>query len=209
MVIRNKKERRNMGGQMYYYGARIFVWLSVDALATYDPFEQENFIDGKHNGGIYNSFNHGVYTYCYQNPIKLVDPKAKSWKQFEEVLKQQRIAIEYKRKGQTNEIQSISFKKGEHYFKGSDVDRKFSYSKLDTQLNENSPVQEQRQATIPEETGNTLAENIASGVTDVLSGIGGLFDVHPSNQDEKEAEYLRQQALKKKKKPDNRKEIRR
>lgn|GEM_PF-3094748 len=66
----------------YYYGARYYdprtsIWLSVDALATYDPFEKENFIDGKHNGGIYNSFNHGVYTYCYQNPIKLIDPNGK------------------------------------------------------------------------------------------------------------------------------------
>lgn len=26
---------------------------------------------------MYNSFNHGVYTYCYQNPIKLIDPNGK------------------------------------------------------------------------------------------------------------------------------------
>jgi hypothetical protein len=54
--------------------------LSVDALATYNPFEKENFIDGQHNGGVYNSFNLSVYGYCYQNPVKLVDPNGKQTK---------------------------------------------------------------------------------------------------------------------------------
>jgi hypothetical protein len=46
-----------------------------------------------------------------------------------------------------------------------------------------------------------LSENIASGVTDIVSGIGGLFDIQPSNSD---AEDLNQQALKKRKKPQKR-----
>ncbi|WP_280647428.1 MULTISPECIES: RHS repeat-associated core domain-containing protein [unclassified Dysgonomonas] len=80
----NAKELDEETG-LYYYGARYYdprtsIWLSVDALATYNPFEQENFIEGQHNGGIYNSFNHGVYTYCYQNPVKLIDPNGKQTK---------------------------------------------------------------------------------------------------------------------------------
>jgi len=108
-------------------------------------------------------------------------------------------------------VQGISFKKDKHSFKGSNVDRKFSYSKLDTVLNGNNHVQEQ-QVVIPTETKNTnsnLSENIVSGVADALSSVGGLFDIQPSNQDESEAEYLRQQALKKKKKPEKRRGIRR
>ncbi|MDH6310602.1 RHS repeat-associated protein [Dysgonomonas sp. PFB1-18] len=77
----NAKELDEETG-LYYYGARYYdprtsIWLSVDALATYNPFEEENFINGQHNGGIYNSFNHGVYSYCYQNPVKYVDPNGK------------------------------------------------------------------------------------------------------------------------------------
>lgn len=77
----NAKELDEETG-LYYYGVRYYdprasVWLSVDLIATYNPFEKENFIEGQHNGGIYNSFNHGVYTYCYQNPVKLVDPNGK------------------------------------------------------------------------------------------------------------------------------------
>jgi hypothetical protein len=149
--------------------------------------------------------------YEIYHAVKGTLPEVKNWSQFEEKLKNQGISIEYKRKGQSDEIQGISLKKGDHSFKGSDVDRKFSYSKLDTILNGNNQVQEQ-QVVIPTETKNTcgnLSENIVSGVAEALSSVGGLFDFQPSNQDENEAEDLRQQALKKKKKPEKRKGIRR
>lgn len=147
--------------------------------------------------------------YEIYHTIKTALPKARNWQQFEDVLKQQGISIEYKLKGQTDEVQGVSFKKGEYSFKGSDVDRKFSYSKLDIQLSENSPVQEQQQIATPKDRESSLSENIVSGVADALSTVGGLFDIQPSNQDENEAEYLRQQVLKKKKKPENRRGMRR
>ncbi len=128
--------------------------------------------------------------------VKDILPKAKSWKQFEETLKQQGIAIEYKYKGQTDEVQGVSFKKEGDSFKGSDVDRKFSYGKLDVQLSGNNHVQEQ-QITTPKDTRTNLVDNVVSGVADIASGIGGLFDMQLSNYDMNEAEALQ---LKKKKK---------
>ena len=113
---------------------------------------------------------------CNQNTL----PKAKNWQQFESLLDKQGIFIEYKRKGKTDEVQGISFKKGNHSFKGSDVDRKFSYSKLDVTLSENNHVQQQQQTIAPTETKNTgsnLSENIVSGIADVLSNVGSLFDI--------------------------------
>jgi hypothetical protein len=150
--------------------------------------------------------------YEIYHTIRNTLPKAKSWQQFEEILKRQGISIEYKHKGQTNEVQGISFKKGEHSFKGSDVDRKFSYSKLDAVLNDNIQDQGQQQQqpiAVPKEANSNPLENIISGATDIVSGIGGLFDIQPSNSDSDEAEYLRQQSLNKKKKPQKRRGIRR
>jgi hypothetical protein len=50
----------------------------VDPLSGYNPvMEVEHYIDGQHNGGVYNSFNHNTYGYCYQNPVLLVDPNGK------------------------------------------------------------------------------------------------------------------------------------
>jgi hypothetical protein len=142
--------------------------------------------------------------------IKATLLKAKNWQQLESLLGKQEISIEYKRKGQTDEVQGISFKKGEYSFKGSDVDRKFSYGKLNLQLSENNPVQEQQQqVATPKETTSAITENIVLGVFGIASAVGGLFDIQPSNSDADETEYLHQEALKKKKKYEKRKGIRR
>ncbi len=136
--------------------------------------------------------------------------KTKNWHHFEDTLKQKGIFIEYKYKVQKDEIQGISFRKGEYSFKGSDVDRKFSYSKLDAILNENNHVQEQQRIDVSTEaknTGSSLVDSVLSGAADIASAVGGVFDIQPSNNDANEAEQLRQQALKKKKKPKRRRGI--
>jgi len=142
--------------------------------------------------------------YEIYNAIKNILPKAKSWQQFEQALSKQGISIGYKYKGQTDEVQGVSFKKGKHSFKGSDVDRKFSYGKLETQLGENSPVQEQnqQQTVIPiPQTATTPAENLTSTIMDIVSGLGSLLSIEPpTGSDADEIEFLRQQALNRKKK---------
>ncbi|SDG36968.1 SpvB/TcaC N-terminal domain-containing protein [Epilithonimonas hungarica] len=78
----NSKELDDETGY-YYYGARYYnprtsLWLNVDPLASYNPImEIEHYIDGQHNGGVYNSGNLNPYIYCYQNPVIYVDPNGK------------------------------------------------------------------------------------------------------------------------------------
>jgi len=136
--------------------------------------------------------------------IKNTLPKVRNWKQFEQDLNQQGISIEYKKKGQTDEIQGISFKKGEHSFKGSEIDRNFSYSKLDAVLDENRQMQQiQIQQPQPK-------ESVASSLTDLVSGLGGLLDIPLSGSDYNpdEAEFQRKQKLNKKKQPEKRRSLR-
>ena len=68
---------------LYYYGARYYspreqIWASVDPLALYDPVkEDEHYLDGEHNGGVFYSGNLAAYSYTYQNPIRYIDPNGK------------------------------------------------------------------------------------------------------------------------------------
>ncbi|MDQ2719448.1 MAG: relaxase/mobilization nuclease domain-containing protein [Bacteroidota bacterium] len=57
-------------------------------------------------------------------------PKCKSLEDLTEKLQQQNIETLYKYKGQTKELQGISFKTGEYKYKGSEIDRKFSINNL-------------------------------------------------------------------------------
>ncbi|WP_108821217.1 relaxase/mobilization nuclease domain-containing protein [Dysgonomonas sp. Marseille-P4361] len=70
--------------------------------------------------------------------IKTTLLMTKDWEQFEHIINLQDISIQYKMKGQTEEVQGISFKKGDYSFKGSEMDRKFSYSKLRNQIDSKS-----------------------------------------------------------------------
>ena len=130
--------------------------------------------------------------------IKNSLPKAKNWNQFEYALSQWGISIDYKHKGQTDEIQGVSFRKGEHCFKGSEIDRQFSYSKIDYQLLQNN----QEQSTEINQLKPDIINSQSSTLENVGSILGGLFDIQPSGSDydPDEAQLLKQQQTKKKKK---------
>ncbi|MDY3351214.1 hypothetical protein PG357_04355 [Riemerella anatipestifer] len=78
----NGKELDSETG-LYYYGARYYdarvsLWLGTDPLSGYNPImETEHYIDGQHNGGVFNPMNGATYSYTYQNPVKWIDPNGK------------------------------------------------------------------------------------------------------------------------------------
>jgi hypothetical protein len=61
-------------------------------------------------------------------------PKCRTMEDLKASLVKEKIAMVYKFKGQTNEVQGISFVKGKFKYKGSEIDRSFSYGKLHKKL---------------------------------------------------------------------------
>ena len=94
------------------------------------------------------------------------------------------IGIQFKYKGQTDEVQGISFSKGEYTFKGSEIDRNFSYYKLDKYFGDAglTTAGSNRQS-----VGESIRESVAMpGKADnsFVTGLGGLFSASSSPADE-------------------------
>lgn len=76
--------------------------------------------------------------------VKDVLNNVRSWEELKSYLHNKDIDILFKYKGVTQEIQGISFTKGKYSFKGSSIDRSFSYAKIDRQIKiNNSPAQKE------------------------------------------------------------------
>ena len=118
-----------------------------------------------------------IYT-AVKNEIR----KSRNWQQLQEQLTEKGISIQFKHKGQTNEIQGISFSKGEYTFKGSEIDRSFSFSKLDKYFGDAGlTTAGSNKQTI---TIQTQEPAINKSDNSLLAGLGGLFSVSSSPVDE-------------------------
>lgn len=85
--------------------------------------------------------------YAIHDALKSVMAKATTWKQVETTLAGQDIGIHYKYRSGTNEVQGISFEKDGVKFKGSAIDRRFSFAGMEKQLSENRAMGITRSAT--------------------------------------------------------------
>lgn len=70
--------------------------------------------------------------------IKALIPKVANMDELQKLLAKQGIEMLLKYKSGTDQVQGISFKKGDYKFKGSEIDRSFSYSKLSNTIAEQS-----------------------------------------------------------------------
>lgn len=104
--------------------------------------------------------------YQVYNAVKDALSKSTDWNDFEKLLKEKGISISFKYKGQTYEVQGISFTIGDVAFKGSEVDRNFSYLKLDKLLQEKAQKQrkEQEQSQIKNQSNNQYVNNKSKGI---------------------------------------------
>ncbi len=133
--------------------------------------------------------------YEIYNVLNASVPKCKNWKQLLSELQKAGINTEFKYKGNSDEIQGVRFEKNGYLFNGSKVDKMYSYSKIDYQLNMNAKNQNIGQSHSPSTTNA-----IGSTVESVGSALGGLLSIQPGNgYNADEAEFQHRMQKKKKK----------
>ena len=120
--------------------------------------------------------------YEIYNAVKDEIGKSRNWQQLQNQLAEKGISIHFKRKGQTDEIQGISFSKGEYTFKGSEIDRSFSFSKRDKYFGDavlTTAGSNKQTIFTPVQEPATNKSNDS-----LITGLGGLFSVSSSPADE-------------------------
>ena len=124
--------------------------------------------------------------------------KSRDWRQLQERLAEKGIEIRFKYKGRTDEVQGISFTKGLYTFKGSEIDRSFSFSKLDKHFgNAGLDTAESRRQTVttPVREPEPVSHKADSPP---LGGLFSLFDLSPSPVNQEPDRKLRKKKKKKK-----------
>ena len=122
--------------------------------------------------------------YEIYNAVKDEIGKSRNWQQLQTRLAEKGIGIHFKYRGQTGEVQGISFSKGGYTFKGSEIDRSFSFSKLDkcfgdAGLNTTGSNRQTVFAPVQE-----LSQTPGKADSPLLAGLGGLFSAPSSPADE-------------------------
>ena len=105
--------------------------------------------------------------------VKDVLNNVRSWKELKSYLYNQDIEINFKYKGTTQEIQGISFTKGKYSFKGSAIDRNFSYAKIDYQIKENVSL---KQGETTKQVLNTPLSDQKITQNKILSNLASYLD---------------------------------
>lgn len=90
--------------------------------------------------------------YELYDAITKTSQKAKNWNELAALLNERDIGIVFKYKSGSQQIQGISFSKGDIKMKGSEIDRGFSFAKLDEKIrkNQNQLINQHSQPTLRE-----------------------------------------------------------
>lgn len=145
---------------------------------------------------------YGLYTI-----LKSEVSRCGNWNMLASNLKKQGVDVQFKFKGNSDEVQGVVFTMNGYSFSGSKIDRRFSYSKIDEALNANR--HRERQRVIGDQAAEyqkipSMPQLEQRGDNDLYSGSIGLF--MPDNSNAQAVEnYFEEQLKRKNKKKELRK----
>lgn len=84
--------------------------------------------------------------------------KSKNWEEFIKAVYKQGVKMQPKFKGNSKEIQGVSFERNGYTFKGSQIDRKFSFANLDKLIKRNAETNATRRVPVNYTSPSTLIQ---------------------------------------------------
>ena len=129
-----------------------------------------------------------------------------NWNMLITNLKKQGVEVRFKYKGGSDEVQGVVFSKNGYSFSGSKIDRRFSYSKINTALDNNRRNERQGIISSPHREGLPMFPSESRGSNDLYSGAMGLF--MPDNADGQAEENRFEEELKRRNKKKKQRKIR-
>jgi hypothetical protein len=111
--------------------------------------------------------NPDAIKYLLHDIIKAILPYCSSEKEFQDYLQGKGINVEFKQRRTTGEIEGVSFRYDKIAFKGSEIDRKFSYANLKKEFEKNKEISEKQE----EKTEQKMPDKPK---TDGLPTLGGV-----------------------------------
>ena len=118
-------------------------------------------------------------------------------------LKRHGVDVYFSHRGQTDEIQGVVFTKNGYRFNGSKVDRRFSYSKIDTALQRNRREERMgmtakaHEAATPSAPSGTAQSELFNGSLELLNGGGSSYNAADAEANQEMAEILRRRKKRK------------
>lgn len=154
------------------------------------------FAGGKENVKLHRLKEPDKTKYELYSILKTEVGRCGNWDVLAANLKKQGVETSFKLKGNTEEMQGVTFSKNGYHFNGSKIDRKFSYSKIDAALEDNRHEERQGQFR-PQAYREETTPNISNSGS-LISGSLGLLT--PDNVQEEQQPYDPYLRNKKKKK---------
>jgi len=147
---------------------------------------------------------YGLYTI-----LKSEVSRCGNWNMLASNLKKQGVDVQFKFKGNSDEVQGVVFTMNGYSFSGSKIDRRFSYSKIDEALNANR--HRERQRVIGDQAAEyqkipSMPQLEQRDDNDLYSGSIGLF--MPDNSNAQAVENYFEEQLKRKNKKKKLRKIR-
>lgn len=140
--------------------------------------------EGKQNVNRGRLKGNDLIKYQIHDTVKAGIKACKNWTELESYIKYRGVAIHFKYRSGSNEIQGISFSKDGQVFRGSAIDRSLSFGQIDKVLNSIDNTEELHQTLENlQSVEQSMDSSITSAIGEITSTLFAIPEITPEQED--------------------------